>query len=82
MVLNELYAGLTNAEESDVLEAKTIKETLNVARESTLFAQEAIKRDEFDSLNLLGTKRYDDVSDVIAKPTKWGRPSAPAVKPA
>ena len=33
MVFNKLYAGIPNAEESGVLEAKTIKETLNVASE-------------------------------------------------
>jgi hypothetical protein len=81
MVFNELYAGLTNAEESGVLEAKTIKETLNVARESALSAQEAIRRVVFDSLNLPGTKTDDDMSDVIAKPTKRVRSFASAVKP-
>jgi hypothetical protein len=81
MVFNELYAGLTIAEESGVLGVRTIKDTLNVARGSTLSTHESSKRVESESLNLPGTKRDDDVSDVIAKPTKRGRSSASAVKP-
>ena len=80
LVFNELYAGLTDAEESGILGAKTIKDSLKVARGSTSSMQESIKRVVYDSLNLPGPKRNDDVSDVIAKPTKRGRSSAPSVK--
>ena len=66
IVFNELYAGLNNAEESGVLGANTIKNKLNVARGSTFSTHESIKRVESESLNLPGTKRDDDVSDVIA----------------
>jgi hypothetical protein len=66
IVFNELYAGLNNAEESGVLGAKTIKNKLNVKRGSTFSTHESIKRVESESLNLPGTKRDDDVSDVIA----------------
>jgi hypothetical protein len=51
-VFDELYAGLTNAEECGIFGAKTIKDMLKFARRSTLSTPESFKRFVFDTLHL------------------------------
>ncbi len=79
-IYDDLYAGLTDAEEDGILAAKIIKDTLRLTREAVLSSQESIKRAAYDSLNLPDTKSDDDVTDVIAKPPKRGHPSTSSVK--
>lgn len=79
-VYDDLYAGLTNAEENGIFAAGIFKDTLRLTREAVLSSQESIKRAVYDSLNLPDTKSADDVTDVIAKPPKRERPSTSSVK--
>jgi hypothetical protein len=79
-VYDDLYAGLTNAEENGILAAKVIKDTLSLTREAALSTQASIRRAVSDSLNLTATKSNDDVTDVVAKPPKRERSSTSSVK--
>jgi len=79
-VYDDLYTGLTDAEENGIVAAKMIKDALRLTREAALSSQESIKRAAYDSLNLSATKSDDDVTDVIAKPPKRAREATSLVK--
>jgi hypothetical protein len=79
-VYEDLYTGLTDAEENGIVAAKMIKDALRLTREAALSSQESIKRAAYDSLNLSATKSDDDVTDVIAKPPKRAREATSLVK--
>jgi hypothetical protein len=79
-VYDDLYTGLTDAEENGIVAAKMIKDALRLTREAALSSQESIKRAAYDSLNLPDAKSDDDVTDVIAKPPKRAREATSLVK--
>ena len=73
-IYDNLYAGLTAAEENGILATKIINNAMRSTREMALSSQESIKSAMYDSVNLPDIKGEDDVTDVIAKPPKRARP--------
>jgi hypothetical protein len=58
------------AEENGLFAAGLFKDTMNAAKENAMSARATIKRAMYDSLNVRPTQKYDDVTDVVAKPPK------------
>jgi 3-oxoacyl-(acyl-carrier-protein) synthase len=71
---DNMYYGLTDAEENGILAVKIIKTTIKSTWEAALSSQDSFKKAVYDSLNLPDIKGEDDVTDVIAKPPKRAMP--------
>jgi phasin family protein len=72
-VFEALDKELGEAEENGLLAAGMLKDTLKVAKESAMSARATIKHAMHESLNVRPTQSNDDVTDVIAKPSKSKR---------
>lgn len=78
---DDLYAGLTNAEENGNLSAGFLKESLELTKEGALTSQASIKRAVSGALNFPANTNDGDVTDVIAKAPKPKRSSTPSARP-
>lgn len=57
-----------------------LKDTLKVAKDNALSARATIKRTMYDPLNLRPIQGRDNITDVVAKPTKSKRSAQATVK--